>query len=215
LTSSKRSLPSNRYLSNSKIDFERNPNNLFSLKSEISSLKTELSQIKPQFESIQSEFTKFKIHSNSIELLHHLRSECNNQNPHDAGLVNITASSFNDQSNLPQNVLNFTSNNYWHSKNEPNQWILFDLKNKSFKMKQIRIHINYFYIGQTWTLEASNDNSNWTTIHTQGKMNDAKLHTVFSVTISILNNLFGFSKLFNEAKITMATIALYSIQLNL
>jgi hypothetical protein len=65
--------------------------------------------------------------------------------------------------------LNFTSSEIWHSLNEPNQWILFDLKEKSFKNQQIRIQIHYLYIGRQWTLEGSNDNSQWTTIHNQGE----------------------------------------------
>ncbi|MDR1241008.1 MAG: hypothetical protein LBK29_04030, partial [Oscillospiraceae bacterium] len=45
------------------------------------------------------------------------------------------------------------------SLDQPNQWLLFDLKGKFFKIEQIRIQINSFLIGRNWTLEGSNDNS--------------------------------------------------------
>jgi hypothetical protein len=104
-----------------------------------------------------------------IELFHFLRSQCNDQNPHDAHLVTVSALTTPYQSYSPENVLNFNTDNYYHSKNEPNQWLLFDLKGKSFEMKQIRIHICNKNIPRSWTLQGSNDNLNWTPIHTQGE----------------------------------------------
>jgi hypothetical protein len=96
--SSKRSLPSNCYLS--KIEIESN--NIFSLKSEIESLKSEFSKVQPQLASIQSEFTHFKNIPKPIELFKYLRSQFNNQSPREAGIVNVTASSCKSQITYPK-----------------------------------------------------------------------------------------------------------------
>jgi hypothetical protein len=201
LKSSKRSLPSNRYLS--KSTFESNQiQNIYSLKSENDSLKVELSNLQNQIHSNQNEKQTLKESPKEIELFHFLRSQCNDQNPHEAGLVNIIASSvYNDNISYgPQNVLNFDSNNHWQSKNEPNQWILFDLKGKSFKMKQIRIHINNKHIPRNWTLEGSNDNLNWTTIHNQGE--DERCNTPFNtITFDInFDRSFTFFKIVQRSQ---------------
>jgi hypothetical protein len=113
----------------------------------------------------------FKNPPKVIELFHFLRSLCNDQNPHESGLVNVTASSVydNDPIHQPHNVLNFDTNSFWLTKNDPNNWIMFDLKGKSFQMKQICIHAREKYFARNWTLEGSNNNSTWTIVHNQGE----------------------------------------------
>jgi hypothetical protein len=103
-----------------------------------------------------------------IELFKHLRSTCNNQNPHQYGLVNTSASSFDGESKQPQNLLNLNYDAWW-SEDEPNQWLLFDLKQKSFIIQAIRIHIAQNYILRHWSLLVSNDNLSWTTLFDQGE----------------------------------------------
>jgi hypothetical protein len=161
---SKRIISEHRY-SSSPTEF----NNLFTLKAKSNSLKT------PPL---------------LIELFRTLRLECNNQNPHNAGIVEITASSVY-YNYLPQNILDFGTDNYWYSKNEPNQWILFNLKGKQFQIKQIRIHVNYLYIPKHWILEGSNDNSNWTQIHDQGE--DERCKTANSTVTYDINSPSSFS----------------------
>jgi hypothetical protein len=103
-----------------------------------------------------------------IELFKHLRQLCNDQNPHKARLINLTASSIFLPSVDASNIFEYSRDNYWCSKTEPNQWLHFDLKRLSFKIEKIRFDVYFRSIPRSWRLLGSNDNQTWKTIHDQG-----------------------------------------------
>jgi hypothetical protein len=138
LKSAKRPLPPNRYLLKSILE----TNNLISLKSEIDSLKQQLSKsasqsnnvspLNPQIEAFMINFTSLEnpydfdepaSYTRALDLFKFLRSQCNNKNTHDTGLIKVTASSINNDQSLfrHQNLFDVGANSYWFSTNRPNQ----------------------------------------------------------------------------------------------
>jgi hypothetical protein len=231
LKSAKRPLPPNRYLSKSILE----PNNLFSLKSEIDSLKQQLSEsasqlnkaalLKSQIEAFTINLTSLEnpydfdepaIYARALDLFKFLRAQCNDKNPHDAGLITITASSINNKQSIyrPQNLLDVGVNNYWFSKDKPNQWLLFDLKENSFIMKRIRIHVYSQGVPRNWTLEGSVDNVNWTTLHTQGE--DPRYKTAFCTVVCDIHTerSFRFFKFVPKSKTYFGdnSLVFYSVE---
>jgi serine/threonine protein kinase len=189
------------------------------LNSEIKDLQVKKANLQRTNDTLNSE--KNKVQSNKtptqpppMELFHHLRWQCNNQNPHDAQLVTVSASTVRHQSELPQNVLNYNTDNYFQSKNQPTQWLLFDLKGKSFQMKQIRIHIEYKNIARRWILQGSNNNLNWTTIHTQGEDSRCDVdHATVSYDINCEQSFTSFKFVQqSQSYFNNNFLALYSVE---
>jgi hypothetical protein len=179
--SSKRSIPSNRYLS--QINCESN--NLFSLKSTIETLTNEVSKLTSEFESIQHQSNNNKTSSAPIKLFKYLRSQCNNQNPAKSELINVTASSI-DKPKFSENYMFDNSHETrWCSKEQPNQWLHFDLKNNLFKITKIKFDVFNKYIPQKWQLLVSNDNKKWKIIHSQLKDTRCLNQKDFTVDYSI------------------------------
>jgi hypothetical protein len=135
-----------------------------------------LSQIQNEIETFQKQRNNQQLRNNiasssassQIELFKHLRRQCNDQNPHKARLVNLTASSIY-YSNDSCNIFEYSRINCWSSKYEPNQWHLFDLKGISFKIEKIFFNVHNGSIPRHWRLLGSNDNQTWISIHDQRK----------------------------------------------
>jgi hypothetical protein len=123
---------------------------------------TENSKLQNGIENIHS-----NIESPPIELFKFLRQEYNNQNPHKSGLVTLTASSTDYE--CGSSVVLDLDDQYWCSKEPDNDWMLFDLKGKRFKIQKIQIRIYYQRIPQHWQLLGSNNNSDWILLHDQGR----------------------------------------------
>lgn len=85
-------------------------------------------------------------------------------NPHLKG--SLTVSSSSSCRNNDYDVINPAFNGYWFSANEPNSWIMFDFQKYSLQLKNYTIKsdgngANHL---QSWVIEGSNDNKNWTLI---------------------------------------------------
>jgi hypothetical protein len=131
-------------------------------------------------------------------LFWHLRSQCSNENPHNRLVKVAASSSYEDYS--PENVLDWGSQNFWLSRDQPNNWISFDLCGKSFIVKALAIYTLNQGLPRHWTLEGSNDGRQWTDIHDSD--NDARFDTEESsiVPLDIQNALpFKHFRLLSKA----------------
>ena len=100
-------------------------------------------------------------------IIAHLTHECGG-NIHDNGVVNVTASSFNDASYHPKNVVDLRKDSYYYSKYEQDTWICLDFKDKSVIPKSYSLRTCNNGPGgchlKSWVFEASNDGKTWTTV---------------------------------------------------
>jgi hypothetical protein len=90
--------------------------------------------------------------SSQIELVNHLRRHCKNQNPHKPDLRNLTASSIRSPHYDLCSIPEYSKDNYWWWMNEPNQWLLFDLKGLSVKIEKILFDVYFELISRHWRL---------------------------------------------------------------
>ena len=88
----------------------------------------------------------------------------NNQNPHDAGLIEVTCSDW--RFNPPQNILNPTWKSYFYTTDEPNSFLKFDFKTYRVKLSSYAIQTNATGTGgwhmQSWILECSTNDKDYT-----------------------------------------------------
>lgn len=92
----------------------------------------------------------------------YLRALCGG-NPHTNHLINITASS--TTYNEPYFVIEYGSNNCWHTDPVPYSWIQFDFKTRkvslwSYTLKTYNMNKNSSHLKE-WAITGSNDGSNW------------------------------------------------------
>jgi hypothetical protein len=170
------------------------------LQNELSTVKSESSNLLTQNQTLKSENQRINqlLTLPSIELFKHLRQKCNDQNPHKSGQITLSASSVYG-SNDSANIFEYSRDTYWDSKREPNQWLLFDLKEMSFKIEKICFDVNSGRIPRRWRLLGSKNNQSWITIHEQGNDPRCIPTTDFVVDYDIRTNdyftLFKFEAL--------------------
>jgi hypothetical protein len=99
--------------------------------------------------------------------------------------ISSTSSSFD-----PSALFEYSRDKAWWSKNEPNQWLLFDLKGLSFKIEKICFDVYMGEISRHWRLLGSNDNKLWITIHDQGIDQRCTPNKNFIVEYNIQTNCF-------------------------
>jgi hypothetical protein len=99
----------------------------------------------------------------SVGILQKLANEAQG-NVHQTGVVEITASS--SDHNLPYQVADAEWEEFWFSQNKPDQWIMFDFKNKKVRISEYRIKTHRFGSDschlKCWKLQGSNDGTTWT-----------------------------------------------------
>jgi hypothetical protein len=170
------------------------------LQNELSKMKSESSNLLTQNQNLKSENQRINqlLPLPSIELFKHLRQKCNNQNPHKIGQITLSASSFYD-SNDSVNIFEYSRDTKWDSLPQPNQWLLFDLKEMSFKIEKICFDVFYGRIPRRWRLLGSKNHQSWITIHEQGNDPRCKSYEYFVVDYDIRTNdyfpLFKFEAL--------------------
>jgi hypothetical protein len=107
----------------------------------------------------------FSLNSNgSNGLFSYFRSKHQNQNPHDAGVVRMRASSVSG-SGFPKHVLEWDTQNSWTTLNEGCAWIDFDLLGKQFVFNGIAINIYGRNAPKRWVLQGSNGDEKFETIY--------------------------------------------------
>lgn len=88
-------------------------------------------------------------------------------NANEKNVVKITSSSvINSSMSCPSNILNYDSNDYFHSKTAENSWISLDFKQKRvllshYTLKSYEGQVNDSHL-KSWVIEGSNDGVNWT-----------------------------------------------------
>jgi hypothetical protein len=188
-----------------------------SFENELSKVKSESSSLLSQNEQLKSENQKINsmLSSPSIELFKSLRQKCNNQNPHKSGLVNLSASSIIDSNCDSFNIFEYSRANSWNSYYPEYQWLLFDLREISFKIEKIRFDVYNGHIPRHWRLLGSKDHQNWIQIHEQGNDPRCIPSTDFVVDYDIRTNdyftLFKFEQL-DETYINYSQCIFYSVE---
>jgi hypothetical protein len=116
-------------------------------------------------------------------IISHLSERCGG-NVHDHGLVTITANRPCDPSHAAKNVADLTTDSYFNSISEPNQWICYDFNR--MKVKPTHYSIRSYYGGgvnyhnlKTWTVEGSNDGTAW--IRLDERTNNSELNSANAV----------------------------------
>ena len=111
----------------------------------------------------------------------------------EGGIINITASSYANDSHHPLKAIEYDNNGYFHTNNcVVNEWLCVDFKERKvrpshYSLKSYaRYYKNNFNL-QTWVIEGSNDEKEWKTI--DSRTNDRSLDdTDASNTFEIKNN---------------------------
>lgn len=101
-------------------------------------------------------------------IINYLRTQNNNQIENE---INITVSSFGDSSerNQPKTVILYENkNNYYYSKNNPNEWLCIEFKNHQiiptdYTIRSLPFNSNDIHL-KNWILEGSTDNKTWHTL---------------------------------------------------
>jgi hypothetical protein len=175
LKSKQRLLPQHRHftksVSNTLTSLFECRREIESLKNQIHAFQTKYPTLPKKIESIvQPWYTTLHSHLNSspIQLFKFLRHLYHDQNPHNIKIINLTQSSCQSRYQPSFNIFDYSTSSTWKSEDKPNQWLLFDLKEFSFKIEQISIHVSSGYIPRHWHLLGSNDKKTWITIHDQG-----------------------------------------------
>jgi hypothetical protein len=83
-------------------------------------------------------------------------------NVHDQGIVNVSGSG-SINAYPAKNAVDLLSDSYFHSLNQPNQWLCSDFKNRIVRPTHYSIgaHCNDLY-QRSWIFEGSMDGSRWT-----------------------------------------------------
>jgi hypothetical protein len=120
----------------------------------------------PKPEAQTAEKSQFPFTSDPLSgLISHLTTKCGG-NVHDKGAVEITASS--PESGAPWSTADLGTNSYFHSKNEPGEWICWDFKALRIEPTHYTIRtwnaIPNSYHLKSWAVEGSDDGASWTEI---------------------------------------------------
>ena len=90
-------------------------------------------------------------------------------NVHKQGIVAVTASSYYSI-RYPTNIVDFDHEEYFYSKNEPNQWVQYEFKTGRVIVDYYTLKTRQFgggYHIQSWVVEGSTDGQNWDEINRQ------------------------------------------------
>jgi hypothetical protein len=120
-------------------------------------------------------------------IISHLTRE-HDGNVHDQGIVDISAKSIY-LSAFAKYAADIESTVYFHSKNDPGQWLCYDFKNRRVRPTHysIRFHSGHYY-PRSWVLEGSNDGSSWVVLDSQTtnlELNLIRLIDTFSVSHTV------------------------------
>ena len=120
-------------------------------------------------------------------IIEYLTVHCNG-NVHEKGIVNITAENCVDETNniyKPYVVANHHDENFYWSKNQPGNWIMFDfntmtvaLTNYTLKTYDAAIGCHHF---KSWVVEGSNNGEEW--IELDRRENNYDLNKSFATKI--------------------------------
>jgi hypothetical protein len=107
------------------------------------------------------------------------------ENVHDRGIVNVSGSTIY-RSCAAKNAVDLLSTSFFHSQNEPNQWLCYDFKDRKVRPTHYSVHAhsgNYYL--RSWILEGSIDGSSWAELdhHTNDQTTNSN-HPIGTFSIS-------------------------------
>jgi hypothetical protein len=105
-------------------------------------------------------------------------------NVSDEGIVNVSGSTTYG-SNVAKNAVDLLATSYFYSRNEPNQWLCYDFKNRKIRPTHYAFHANSGHWLRSWIFEVSIDGSVWTELdrHTDDQTtNSSHPIGIFSVS---------------------------------
>ena len=108
------------------------------------------------------EFDTFSSTSGGFNgIVAHLRGECGG-NPHEKGVISITASSTESSAQCHE-VVDYGWSSFWFSKDEPNSFIQFDFKSRRVCLSgySLKSHNGTGQFFVSWVIEVSDDGSTW------------------------------------------------------
>lgn len=114
---------------------------------------------------------EFNNNNNLDGIINFLKKQSNNNIQN---IINITASSIGCLYYPLTNIIEYENNiKYTFTKNEPNQWICIDFKNRKIIPTHYTIRTSHDVNNhlKTWVIEASNDNSTWDKLDEQTNNN--------------------------------------------
>jgi hypothetical protein len=83
-------------------------------------------------------------------------------NVHDRGIVNVSGTVYSgDATYAAKNAADLSTTSFFQSKNEPNQWICYDFKDRRVRPTHYSINSYSGYYIRSWIVEGSIDNANW------------------------------------------------------
>ena len=103
-------------------------------------------------------------------IIAHLTRKCDD-NVHDKGIVNVTASSAIG-GNPPKNAVDPDQSRKFWSENEPNSWICYDFKERRVIPTSYSIRSSFWVSPKSWVIEVSNDGASWTEVDRRDNNND-------------------------------------------
>ena len=90
-------------------------------------------------------------------IIAHLTRECGG-NVHKMGVIEVTASSVHTPWSGAENVVDLGTREHFFSKNEPNQWIMYDFKGRRVSPTSYSA-MTFSVRGMSWVFEVSNEGS--------------------------------------------------------
>jgi len=111
----------------------------------------------------------------------------------DTGAVSVTASAtYSDNpDHAAKNAADLEADSFWHSKNEPCQWLCYDFKERrvqpaAYSMKSDNSSAGYHH-PKSWVVEVSNDGLGWSVVDRRednSDLNGARVTKAFVVDVS-------------------------------
>jgi hypothetical protein len=113
-------------------------------------------------------------------------------NVHDLGVVNVSGTVCSDTRRYAaKNAVDIGLKNYFFSKDEPNQWICYDFKNRRVRSTHYSIypHADNHYLG-SWAIEGSLDNVSWVELDRRDGNTDMNAdHPIGTFSVSVTDDV--------------------------
>ena len=117
-------------------------------------------------------------------IIAHLTRECGG-NVHKKGVVEVTASGFEIITSRPRNVVDFTSDFGFSSKDEENSWICYDFKERRVTPTSYSLRCHVGAAPKGWRFAVSNDGSEWDLVDDRWNVYDCRDKRVHNFQIGL------------------------------
>jgi hypothetical protein len=123
-------------------------------------------------------------------LFNHFSQVCNGENPPNANLVRVTASSQQIDNYFGKNVLEWNTKTGWQTPDKKcnGEWIHFDLLGQSFILNELHIWKRHLWFPRVWCIQGSNDNQPPKTTYESNNNNQFNTEDDHPVFLEISNS---------------------------